>query len=183
MSAYDLPVALEVAGKEYGIRSDFRAVLDILIAMTDPDLSDYEKEEVMIEILYEDDIPASGYEEACEKAVKFIDANISPDSKPRHRLMDWEQDAPLIIPAVNKVAGQEIRALKYLHWWTFLGFFMEIGESQFSQIVSIRQKKAKRVKLEKWEREFERENHSLIHLKVKETEDARAARESMEKWL
>ena len=45
MSAYDLPVALEVAGKEYGIRSDFRAVLDILIAMTDPDLSDYEKED------------------------------------------------------------------------------------------------------------------------------------------
>ena len=43
MSAYDLPVTLEVAGKEYGIRSDFRAVLDILIAMTDPDLSDYEK--------------------------------------------------------------------------------------------------------------------------------------------
>ena len=183
MSAYDLPVTLEVAGKEYGIRSDFRAVLDILIAMTDPDLSDYEKEEVMVEILYEEDIPVSGYEEACAKAVKFIDAGMSPDSKPRHRLMDWEQDAPLIIPAVNKIAGQEVRALKYLHWWTFLGFFMEIGESQFSQIVSIRQKKAKRVKLEKREKEYERENHSLIHLKVKETEDARAERESIEKWL
>ena len=151
--------------------------------MADPDLSDYEKEEVMVEILYEEDIPVSGYEEACAKAVKFIDAGMSPDSKPRHRLMDWEQDAPLIIPAVNKIAGQEVRALKYLHWWTFLGFFMEIGESQFSQIVSIRQKKAKRVKLEKWEKEYERENHSLIHLKVKETEDARAERESIEKWL
>ena len=48
--------------------------------------------------------------------------------------------------------------MQYLHWWTFLGAYMEIGESLFSQILSVRMKKAKGKKLEDWEREFYKEN-------------------------
>lgn len=183
MSAWNLPTSICIAGEEYEIRSDFRAVIDILIACSDPELTDYQKMDVMLDILYVEDIPLSGYEEACQKACEFIDAGVKPDSKPKHRLMDWEQDASIVIPAVNKVAGMEVRSVPYLHWWTFLGYFMEIGESLFSQVVSIRQKKAKHQKLDKWERDWERENASIVRLEHRESEESKRERESIEKWL
>ena len=81
--------------------------------------------------------------------------------------MDWEQDAPHIIPAVNKVLGGEVRSMRELHWWTFLSAYMEIGQSLFSSVLSVRQKKAKHKKLEKDEEEFYRENKALIDLHSK----------------
>lgn len=184
-NAYALPTSIEINGIEYKIRTDFRAILDILIACEDPDLTDYEKQEVMCDILYvaSESIPLSDYQEACEKASEFIDCGSSAEGKKSPRLIDWEQDAGIIVPAVNKVAGKEIRALEYMHWWTFLSFFMEIGDGLFSQVLSIRQKKAKRKKLDKWEREFERENSSIVKLKEKMSEDDKKAMENLEKWL
>ena len=84
--------------------------------------------------------------------------------------MDWEQDASLIVTAVNKVLGREVRADSYLHWWSFLSAYMEIdNKTLFSNILSIRIKKSKGKKLEKWEQEFYRENKSLIDIKRKLT--------------
>lgn len=129
-----------------------------------------------------DSIPLSDYGEACQKAVEFIDCG-AEEEKNSPRLIDWEQDAGMIVPAVNKVAGKEIRAIEYMHWWTFLSFFMEIGDGLFSQVLSIRQKKAKRKKLEKWELEFERENSSLVKLEKKMSEEEKETIRNMEKWL
>ncbi len=53
----------------------------------------------------------------------------------------------MIVPAVNKVAGKEIRTVPYMHWWTFFGYFMESGECLFNTVVGIRSKKAKGEKL------------------------------------
>ena len=39
MSAWELPTTVMVAGSSFAIRSDFRAVLDALAALTDPDLT------------------------------------------------------------------------------------------------------------------------------------------------
>ena len=98
--------------------------------------------------------------------------------------MDWDQDADIIIPAINRVAGTgDVRAMPYLHWWTFLGYYMEIGESLFSNIVQIRQKKAKRKKLEKWEQEFYRENKKLIDIKAKLSEEEEEIRRAEEEAL
>ena len=82
----------------------------------------------------------------------------------------WEQDAPIIIPAVNKVNNAEVRATDYMHWWTFFGLYMEIGESTFSTVVSIRDKKRKGKKLEKWEQEYYKNNKSIVDLHQKSTE-------------
>ena len=38
MDAWSLPTSLNVAGKEYPIRSDYRVVLDILQCMNDPEI-------------------------------------------------------------------------------------------------------------------------------------------------
>ena len=87
------------------------------------------------------------------------------------------------MPAVNKVAGKELRAEKYMHWWTFLGYFMEVEDGLFSQVLSIRQKKARHKKLEKWEKEFEKENLDLVKLPAVQSEEQKREIASLEKWL
>lgn len=174
-SAWEFPTSLNVGGVDYEIRTDYRAVLDLLTALADPELTDsdpqmtaYMQSRVILEIMFPDcdNIPTEYIQEALEKVSKFIDMGISDDRK-KLKTMDWEQDAPILIPAINKVLNCEIRAQKYMHWWTFLGAYMEIGESLFSNVIHIRQKRAKGKKLEKWEQEFYKENKSLIEFKNK----------------
>lgn len=88
--------------------------------------------------------------------------------------MDWEQDEPILFPAINKVAGIETRATQYIHWWTFSGYFMEIEDGTFSTVLGIRQKKAKGKKLEKWEQEFYRNNRRLCDIRKRYTEEEQA---------
>ena len=184
MNIYELPTTLNVAGTDYPIRTDFRVIIDILIAMSDPEMEDWERQEVMFQIIYpeHESVPPECHNEACKKAAEFIDYNI-PSGKRKPKTLDWEQDAPLIIPAVNKVAGKEVRALEYLHWWTFLGYFMEIEDGLASQVWAIRQKKANGKKLEKWEKEFERENRELVQLKRPYSAEKQREINSIEKWL
>lgn len=175
VSAWEFPTSLNIGGVDYEIRTDYRAVLDLLTALNDEELMDadpqieaYMKSRVILEIMFPqcDDIPEEYMQEALDKVIEFIDMGITEDSK-KPKTMDWEQDAPILIPAINKVLNTEIRAQKYIHWWTFLGAYMEIGESLFSNIVHIRQKKAKGKKLDKWEQDFYKENKSLIDFKQK----------------
>lgn len=174
MDVWSLTQSLTVGGKEWEIRTDFRVILDILKAFADPDLEIEDKWLVCLTILFVDfeNLPPSDYEEACKQASAFIDmGNEETDKKVRPRTMDWEQDAQMIIPAVNRVYGSEIRALKYLHWWTFLSSYMEIGECSFTRVLNIRFKKANGKKLEKWEQEFARENSDLVNLKHELSEE------------
>lgn len=159
-----LPKSLEINGTEYRIRSDFRVALLIFEALNDSELNDYEKIRVCLECLYEE-IPEDT-ENAYKKAVWFLDGGDIPKSKPlRRKTFDWKQDESLIFSAVNKSAGFETRSADYIHWWTFLGYFSEIGEGLFSQVLNIRTKKAKGKKLEKWELEFFNEHRELIEIK------------------
>ena len=81
------------------------------------------------------------------------------------RLLDWRQDAALIAADVNRVAGCEVRALPYLHWWTFLACFNAIGEGQLSTVVGIRDKLRRGKKLEPWEQEYYRAHKPQVDLK------------------
>lgn len=163
---YGLPVSLDVGGVEYRIRSDFRAVLDVLAAVSDPGLDEQEKASVMLRIIYPDwrAIPPELVGEALDAACGFIDCGCAGagDGRRRPQLFDWEGDAAIIIPAVNGVAHAEVRALPYLHWWTFWGYFLEIGDSLFSTVLGIRHKRALHKKLDAWEEGFYRENPGLV---------------------
>ena len=143
-----LPRSLEVNGKFYHIRSDFRDVLKIVIAFGDPDLEDKEKAYICLFILFKDfdAIPKDDYEAAFKAALAFIDHNDKPEDtggKPPPRVMDWEQDESIMFPAVNKVAGFEVRSARYVHWWTFMGYYMEISDGVFAQVLNLRLKRAK----------------------------------------
>lgn len=167
-----LPTTLEIGGTEYSIRTDFRDALTILEALGDPELDDKQKLFVMLFDLYEDfeDIPQDDYEEAVKKANWFLNGGQESEPGNHPRVMDWEQDEALIFPAVNNVAGFETRSAEYVHWWTFLGYFMEVHDGVFSQVMSLRQKKAKGKKLEKWEQEFWRNNKRLCVLERKRSQ-------------
>lgn len=183
MSAWELPTSLDVGGTSYAIRSDYRVVLDILRHYASPDYEQDEKALICLGILYVDDIPPELYEEAYKKAIGFIDAGIKDDGRPKPRTMDWDQDAPLIVPAINRVLGGEVRSMPYLHWWTFVGAYMEIGEGVFSSVLSIRQKKAKHKKLEKNEQEFYRENKSLIDMQPRYSAEEQAEIDRLNEML
>lgn len=162
-----LPTVLEVGGKFYAIRSDFREILNIFQAFNDPELTEQEKAYVCVKCLYIDyeNIPHKHMNEAIKKAYWFCDGGNMPKSKPEQiKSFDWEQDESILFPAVNKVAGCEVRNCEYMHWWTFIGYFGEIGEGLFSTIMHIRQKKLKRKKLDKGEEEFYKQNKDLINL-------------------
>ena len=174
MSAWELPQSLTVGDKEWKIRSDFRVALDVLKYFGDPTYEEDEQWMICLDILFEDfaSMPPELYQEACGKARWFLDLGeekVEETQSPA--LMNWEQDAGLIIPAVNKVIGREVRSTPYMHWWTFAGAYMEIGESLFSQVLNIRQKKQKHQKLEKWEQEFYQKNRSMIDLKKRYSEE------------
>lgn len=172
MNTWNLPTSVHVAGVDWDIRTDFRVVIDVLIAFDNPE---YDEEEkwlycLMSLIVDYDNLPEEAYFDACQELIEFIDMGITDDKKAPRKTMDWQQDANIIIPAINKVVGKEVRAEKYMHWWTFLSSYMEIDDkSLFSHVLSIRTKKAKGKKLEKWEQEFYRENKSLIDIKKKLT--------------
>jgi hypothetical protein len=175
-----LPRKLNINGTDRAIRSDYRVALLIFQAYNDTELSEEEKVQTMMECLYEDyeNIPTEDCQEAADKAVWFLDGGSTSEEDSKHqqskKVMDWEQDEQLIFSAVNKVAGYETREKEYMHWWSFLGFFNEIGEGLFSTVINIRQKKNKGKKLEKHEQEFYRENKSLIDIKVKLTPEEQA---------
>lgn len=184
----ELPRQLNVGEKSYTIRTDFRDILKIVSSFNDPDLEDEEKVYVCLVILYEDfdSIPPKDYEAAFRAAIGFIDQGMGEEDeghkKPLH-VMDWEQDESIMFPAINKVAGFETRSVKYLHWWTFIGYYMEISEGVFSNVLSIRLKKAKGKKLEKWEREFWSSNKAICALKKRISAEEQAERDRINALL
>lgn len=168
-----LPKSLVVGDTEYAIRSGFDVALLIFQAYSDPNLSETEKAQVCLMCLYEE-VPINA-DEALKQATWFLDGGDMPKSKKSPvKLMDWEYDQSIYFPAVNKVAGYETRTVDYLHWWSFLGLFNEIGEGLFSQIINIRSKLAKGKKLEKYEREFYNDHKELINIKEKLTDAEQA---------
>lgn len=191
---YTLPISVYVNGQEYTIRKkgDFRMVLDCFEALNDIELTKSARLITCLIIFYEDfnsieDINEhpNDVEELVKKMVEFFNIDQPEDAcgkSVNYKLIDWQQDAPIICSAVNKVAGKEIRAEEYLHWWTFLGYYMSVGESALSTIVSIRSKIIKGKKLEKYEQEFKRDNPQYFKWNSKTAEEMELDRLAMEMW-
>lgn len=171
----DLPKTLTVGGVEYTIDTDYRNVLRIFEAFQDSKLTQEEKWIVAIFRLFDcfydaDDVIQAvqdGFpiKDAVEQSGWFISVGKEQGKEIELRVFDWVQDEQMIFSSVNKVAGCEVRALPYLHWWTFLGYFDEIGEGKFSFIVGIRNKRNLGKKLDNHEKEFYKNNKVIVDLK------------------
>lgn len=165
-----LPIALEINGVQYDIDSDYRNILQIFTAFNANDLTDQEKVYVCMDRLFVDlkKLPQRDFTEGYTATLRFIECNIHSD-KPSPKVVNWEKDEQLIFPAINKVAGMEVRAVPYMHWWTFLGYFQAIDrEDIWGFILTIRQKRAQHKPLAKHEKEFFNANRDLCLLEYAE---------------
>ena len=179
-----LPRALYIGGREIPIDADFRNILRIFQAFNDPELTDREKAYICMKRLYSAEIGRQDHREAIERAYWFCGGgDIRKEEPSRVRLLDWEQDAGILFPAINKTLGFEVREREFLHWWTFLGAFGEIGEGTFSTVLHIRRKKADGKPLDKWERELVKKHRNLIILHSKEERKAISETEAFLKTL
>lgn len=169
MDVYSLPTSIEVGGQVYKIRSDYRPILDIIMALNDVDLDNGAKGRIAVEIFYPDyeTIPYENLQEAFDKCLWFIRQG-KEDGPKMPVLMDWETDFQLIVAPINRVAGQEVRSVEYMHYWTFLSYYYEIGgDCTFANVVAIRDKIKRGKPLEKHEKEYYRRNKDIIDLKSK----------------
>lgn len=159
----ELPKRLSIDNKDFDIKSDFRNCLFIIQAFQSKELNQYNKIMIMLEILYKE-IP-DNKEEAQKQALWFLDGGNNIRKNSDINIVDFEQDEQLIFSAISNVAKYDIRNNDYLHWWSFLSYFMGMGESTYSNIINIRQKNKKGKKLEKWEREYYNENRDIVDLR------------------
>lgn len=167
--SYELPTSVTLGGAAYEIRSDYRAVIDIMTALSDAELTDQQRGYIVLDIFYPgfENMPEELYEDAVKQCFWFINGGEDKEEgkKKSPRLVDWEMDFSRIVGPVNRVMGTEVRAMPYLHWWSFLSAYMEIGDCLFAQIVNIRNKKARKEHLDKSEAKFYRENRQIIDIK------------------
>ena len=177
---YGLPVVLEVGGEDRPIRSDYRAALDIFLALTDPELDAYNRAMELLEILYVEEIPPELQEEAIMQGLWFLRGGEDECKEKGPQLVSWSQDFVLIAAPISKIIGQDIRGMEYLHWWTFLSAYMGIGECLFADVVRIRDKKARGKTLDKADREFYRRNRELVDIQKPLTD---AEQEILNEWM
>lgn len=161
MYGYSLPVTIDAGGQELPIRNkgDWRMCIDVNLALTDILLDDQERFIAALIIFY--DYPIDEIKDvnsAAEGMVQFLSAGIPDDGVSRPSVIDWEDDASMIVSGINSVIGREVRAEPYMHWWTFIAAYMAIGDSTLATVVGIRDKIANHKKLEKHEEEFRRKN-------------------------
>jgi len=183
---YELPTEIEIAGRPYQIRNrgDYRTILGVFSVLEDPELTQNERIISALIIFYEDlndieDVFAlPDLESATKQMYEFFNGGKGEKGKATRKLIDWEEDSAIISSAVNKVAGIEIRSAEYIHWWTFLSYYMSVGECVLSTVVSIRDKMMSGKKLEKWEREYRNDNPQYFNWNHKTIDEIDA-----EEWL
>lgn len=178
---YELPTVVEVNKTTYNIRTDYRNILDICIALNDIELCDEERAFVALNIFYPDfcKIQPDDYVAALKECYAFIEGGESRNVRNAPKLMDWGQDFKYIIAPINKVMGVEVRSLEYMHWWTFLSAFYEIGDCTFAQIVRIRDQKAHGKTLSKEDRQWYTQNRDIVDIKIAYTQQEN---ELLTKW-
>lgn len=171
MVEYELPTSVILNNTAHAIRKDgdFRMVLDCFKLLQDEELDENERILACLTTFYaevssvEELWVLGDMEEATKQMFSFFNCHQeSVGIKAEGKVIDWDKDAMMIVSAINKVAGKEIRQEKYLHWWTFMAYYMAIGDSALATVVNIRRKLIKEKKLEKYEQKYVNDNPELF---------------------
>lgn len=194
---YELPTFIKLKGRKFHITNagDFRMVLDCFSALQDEKMSEDYRVLACLIIFYNEfddkhiDEQLTEYKEYILDLVKemfrFMNCGQeeSPGAQQEVSLIDWKNDSTIISAAINGVANQEVRASPYLHWWTFIGYYMSIDDkSVLATVVGIRDKIVRHKKLEKWELEFKRHNPKYFVWNKSTVKDREAEQMIRELW-
>ena len=187
MNAWTLPVCVTVGGQPRAVYTDYRDILYLLNWLDGPRgaaLRPDERWYVALALFYRDfaALDPALYPEAAAALAAFLAAG-QPAAPAGPRLIDWQKDAGLIVAGVNRAAGCEVRALPYLHWWSFIAWFAAIGEGALATVVAIREKLARGKRLEGWELEHYRAHRAQIDLRPEPTAAERAEKERLLRML
>ena len=169
MDKWTLPTSTTINGKEIGFNADFRNIIKIMILLNEPNLLEEERIEIALEMFYNNSEYKDDISKATEEMFAFISQceEDSPTNQSKKPLYDWDKDYDIICAPVNKNLGYDCRGTKFLHWWTFLSAFMEMGECTLSTYMGIREKLNNGKRLEKYEEKIYRDNRNKILLKPK----------------
>lgn len=192
---YELPISVTIQGVQHPIRhkGDFRVILDCFDALQDVKLDKeyrtlssliiFYEELTSIESIFEI-FPDEALLEAYQEMSRFFNCgqDESPGMQVPYKLVDWNKDEQIIMSAINNVAHKEVRLEQYVHWWTFMGYYLAVGESAFASVVNIRNKIMKQKKLEKHEKEFVASNPEYFKWQSKTAEQEEEDKEILGLW-
>lgn len=190
---YSLPTKINIGGKAYNIskQGDYRMVIDCFKALNDCELSQSFRYIAALMIFYEDinsiedvkKLTSEEYANLINGMFDFFNAGqTTAGIQSRHKLIDWNADSQLICAAVNNAAKMEVRSVEYMHWWTFLGHYMSVGDSLLATVVGIRDKIAHGKKLEKYEEKFKKDNPHYFNWEMRTAEEIAEEKAFMEMW-
>ncbi|MBR3978962.1 MAG: hypothetical protein IKJ94_05000 [Oscillospiraceae bacterium] len=180
MDLYSLPESVIFGGRKHRLNADFRNILKIFGVLQGP-FPAYIRWRIAAELFYAPSLAEEDMEPGLTYLAEFLQPGGSGGAG--EKLLDWQTDASAIVAGVNAAAGQEIRSLPFVHWWTFLSWFHAMPPGELSTRVAIRQKRQKGQKLEPWEQEYYRENKALVDLKPSYSQEEREEMERLNALL
>lgn len=130
----------------YKVNTSFRIGIQIFLVEYDKELNEYEKNDVLVSLLFDDREHPFG--EEFQKCVDWFLNGWFTDkpgtSKDNRRLIDYDVDQWRIYADFRKIYGIDL-SLEDMHWWMFNGLLwnMPYKQSSFMEVIDIRKKKIK----------------------------------------
>lgn len=180
-----LPTKIKVNDNIYNINSDFRTIINIILAFEDKELTNNEQVYIMLKNLYKEEVRQEDTYEAMKKALKFIDGGIEPelenDIKPK-RIYSFKKDGNYIFSGINQTHHINLSENENMHWWVFLSFFMDMStDCTFGELVYYRKRKNEN-KLTKEEKEQYKKIKKLVDLDEKDKMSSQVRKEFLDKF-
>lgn len=135
----ELPDGFECSsGNFYRLNFDFRAGIQIQLCSEDPELSDVDKQLVIVSLMFEDENPKS-QEDYAECFNYYINGwhHDNPGKKETRRLMDFDVDQWRIFSAFWSQYRINLNTAE-LHWWQFMGMLTSLEDCSYTRVIDIR---------------------------------------------
>ncbi len=177
-------------GRMYKLDTNFQIGIQICILNDDPEWTEMEKNNMVCELLFSDNIPDSREErEECIEWFlngwnhdKFKDKN---NKKKKNRLIDFDVDQWRIYSAFRKQYGINLNESN-MHWWEFMGLLTNLDECAYTRVIDIRNKDIKE-KMSKSERKaiieakkiYGLDNITTLEEQIKEAENEARNQEAL----
>lgn len=175
------PGQVQVSGKRYEIRTDFRISILFELMMQDDDMGQREKVHKGLSLYYPaipDDISA-----AVDAALWFyrcgreetMQQKRAAARRGKGRIYSFEHDAGYIYAAFRSAYGIDLQDIRHMHWWKFRFLFRSLPKDcEFVRIMEYRSMDINE-RMSKEQKDFYKKMKRLYALPLPKEEDDRQA--------